>query len=113
MTLIDKRSNRAVRAYPKAEAMMQTKKTSFFKDFREKGVPPTQVPDEVVQPLVDKVMNAPAEMIMVVSEIFEYKWDEPKHSYNSIVCEKCGEMVIEEYTKTVSGKKLCKDCLIE
>jgi formylmethanofuran dehydrogenase subunit E len=111
LTLIDKRTNRAVRVSPLAEAMMQTKKTSFFKDYREKGVPPTQVPDEVVQPLIDKVMNAPAEMIMVVTEIFEYNWNEPKHSYNSIVCEECGEMVIEEYTETKNGKKVCMDCL--
>jgi len=111
LTLIDKRTNRAVRACPKAEAMIQTKETDFFKEYREKGVPPTQVPDEVVQPLVDKVMNAPAEMIMVISDIFEYKWNEPKHSYNSIVCEKCGEMVIEEYTELKNKKKICKDCI--
>jgi len=110
LTLIDKRTNRAVRVYPKAEAMMQTKKTSFFKDYREKGVPPTQVPDDIVQPLVDKVMNAPADMIIVISDVFEYNWNEPKHSYNSVVCDICGEMVIEEYTELKEGKKVCKDC---
>jgi len=111
LTLIDKRTNKAVRVVPKAEAMMQTKKTSFFKDYREKGVPPTQVPEEVVQPLVEKVMNAPVEMIMNVSEVFDYNWAEPKHSYNSIVCEKCGEMVIEEYTQMKDGIRVCKDCV--
>ena len=111
LTLIDKRTNRAVRVRPKAEAMMQTKKTSFFKDFREKGVPPTLVPDEAVEPLVEKVMNAPAEMIMKISDVFEYKWEEPKHSFNSIVCDECGEMVVSEYTEEKDGKKLCKDCL--
>ena len=111
LTLIDKRTNKAVRVVPKAEAMMQTKKTSFFKDYREKGVPPTQVPEEVVQPLVEKVMNAPVEMIMNVSEVFDYNWTEPKHSYNSIVCEKCGEMVIEEYTQMKDGIRVCKDCV--
>jgi formylmethanofuran dehydrogenase subunit E len=69
------------------------------------------VPDHVVIPLVVKIMNAPAEMIMVVSEVFEFNWNEPKHSFNSIVCEKCGEMVIEEYTKTINGKKVCMDCV--
>jgi formylmethanofuran dehydrogenase subunit E len=111
LTLIDKRNNRAVRVVPKAETMIQTKETSFFKDYREKGIPPTQVPNEVIQPLVDKVMNAPFEMIMNVSDVFEYNWKEPKHSYNSIVCEKCGEMVIEEYTELKDEKIVCKDCL--
>ena len=111
LTLIDKRTNRAVRVTPKGEAMMQTKETAFFKNYREKGVPPTQVPDDVVQPLVDKVMNAPAEMILTVSEVVKYNWSEPKHSFNSIICEDCGEMVIEEYAENINGKMVCKDCV--
>jgi formylmethanofuran dehydrogenase subunit E len=111
LTLIDKRTNRAVKVVPKAAAMMQTKETSFFKDYREKGIPPTQVPDDVVQPLVEKVMNAPADMLMTVSDVFEYKWQQPTHSFNTIVCEGCGEMVVEEYTEMKNGKRVCKDCL--
>ncbi len=110
LTLIDKKTNRAVRVSPKAEAMMQTKKTDFFKNYREKGVPPTQVPDKVVQPLVDKVMNAPKEMIMTVSEIFEYKWSEPAHTFSSFACEECGEMVVEKYARIKNGKHVCRDC---
>ena len=110
LTLIDKKSGRAVRAVPKAEAMLQTKKTEFFTKYREVGVPPTQVPDEVVQPLVDKVMNAPAEMIMTISDVFEYKWQQPAHSFNSLACEQCGEMVVLEYTVLKNGKRICKDC---
>lgn len=110
LTLIDKRTKRAVRVTPKAEAMLQTKTTPFFKNYREKGVPPTQVPDEVVQPLVDKVMNAPADMIMEVSDVFEYNWQEPKHTFNSFACEECGEMVVTEYARIKNGKHVCQDC---
>ncbi len=110
LTLIDKRTNRAVRVVPKAETMLQTKKTSFFKDFREKGVPPTQVPDDVVQPLVDKAMNAPVEMIMRISDIFDYEWREPEHTFVSFPCEECGEMVVEKYSKIKNNKKVCMDC---
>ncbi len=110
LTLIDKKTNRAVRVSAKAEAMMQTKKTSFFKDFREKGVPPTKVPDNIVQPLVEKVINAPEEMLMTVSEVFDYEWKEPKHTFNSFVCEECGEMTVAEYGKIRDDKKVCIDC---
>jgi formylmethanofuran dehydrogenase subunit E len=110
LTLIDKRTKRAVRVVPKSETMLQTKKTPFFKEYREKGVPPTQVPDDVVQPLIDKVMKAPAEQIMTISDIFDYKWKEPKHTFNSFPCEECGEMVVKEYSKVKNGKKVCKDC---
>jgi formylmethanofuran dehydrogenase subunit E len=110
LTLVDKKTNRAVRVSPKAEAMMQTKKTDFFKNYREKGVPPTMVPDAVVQPLVDKVMNAPEEMIMNVSDVFEYQWKEAPHTFNSFACEECGEMVVMEYARVKGDKKVCIDC---
>lgn len=110
LTLIDKKTNRAVRVTPTAEAMLANKKTEFFKDYREKGVPPTQVPDTVVEPLVVKVMNAPAEMIMKASEVFEYQWKQPAHSFNSFVCEECGEMTVMEYGRIKGDKKVCIDC---
>ncbi|HPN35552.1 MAG TPA: FmdE family protein [bacterium] len=110
LTLIDKKSKRAVRVTPKAEAMLANKESAFFKDYREKGVPPTKVPDEVVEPLVQRVMNAPQEMILIVSEVQPYVLEEPPHSFNSFVCESCGEMVVEEYARVRSGKKVCIDC---
>lgn len=110
VTLIDKKSNRAVRVSPKAEAMLANKNTSFFKDYREKGVPPTQVPDDVVEPLVQKVMSAPDEMLLTVSEVFDPDWKEAPHSFSSYVCEECGEMVVEEYGRVKDGKKVCMDC---
>ncbi len=110
LTLVDKKTNRAVRVTPKAEAMLANKNTDFFKNYREKGVPPTQVPDEVVEPLVQKVMSAPEEMIMNVSDVFEYVWVEPPHSFDGFVCEECGEMVVEKYGRVKGDKKVCIDC---
>ena len=110
LTLVDKKTNRAVRVTPTAEAMLANKKTEFFKDYREKGVPPTQVPDAVVEPLVVKVMNAPEDMMMKISEVFEYQWKQPAHSFNSFVCEECGEMTVMEYGRIKGDKKVCMDC---
>ena len=110
LTLIDKKNQRAVRVTPKAEAMLANKKTSFFKDYREKGVPPTQVPDDVVEPLVQKVMGAPDEMLLNISEEFDDQYQEPPHSFSSFVCEECGEMVVEEYGRVEGDTKVCIDC---
>ena len=110
LTLVDKKTNRAVRVTPKAEAMLQNKKSEFFTKYRGKGVPATQVPDEVVEPLVQMVMNAPEEKMMTVSEVFEYQWNEPAHSFNSFVCEDCGEMTVMEYGRIKDDKKVCIDC---
>ncbi len=110
LTLIDKKTKKAVRVTPKAEAMMANKKTAFFKDYREKGVPPTQVPDDIVEPLVVKVMSAPEDMIINISEVFESSHQDPRHSFNSFVCEECGEMTVTEYGRIKDDTKVCLDC---
>ncbi|RMG58830.1 MAG: tRNA CCA-pyrophosphorylase [Deltaproteobacteria bacterium] len=110
VTLIDKASKRAVRGVPKAEAMLANKQTPFFKDYREKGIPASEVPPEVVDPLVEKVMNAPEEMLFTVGEVFNYDWEDPPHSFRSFVCDLCGEMVVEEYGRVRDEKRICIPC---
>jgi len=50
--------------YPKAEAMLDNKKTEFFTEYPEKGVPATKVPNEFLEPLVKMIMSASDEKIM-------------------------------------------------
>jgi len=110
ITLIDKATNRAVRVTPRAEAMMANKKTEFFTKYRMLGVAPTKVPDEAVQPLVEMVMAAPEEKMMIVSDVFTYEWPKEKHSFDGFVCEECGEMVVEQYGRVKGSKHVCIDC---
>jgi formylmethanofuran dehydrogenase subunit E len=110
LTLVDRASGKAVRVAPKAEAMQQNKQSAFFKEYREKGIPASTVPDEVIEPLVTKVMGAPEEMLLSVSDVFDYKLGPKKDSFNSFVCEDCGEMTVEEYGRIKRGKHVCIDC---
>lgn len=110
VTVIDKKTGRAVRVTPTAQAMLANKQTDFFKKYREKGVPASLVPDAEVDPLVQKVMGAPDEMLISVSEVFDYKLTEHPHSFNSFVCEECGEMTVMEYGRIKGDKKVCMDC---
>ena len=113
VTVVDKKTKKAVRVTPKAEAMLANKQTSFFKDYREKGVPASEVPTEVVDPLVIKVMNAPQEMLLSISEVIDYDLHEAPHSFNSFVCEECGEMTVMEYGRVKMDKKVCQDCAVK
>ncbi len=110
VTVVDRLTGKAVRVTPKAEAMLANKQTSFFKDYREKGIPASKVPDEVVDPLVTNVMGAPDEKLINISEVFVYKLNEHQHSFNSFVCEECGEMTVMEYGRIKGDKKVCIDC---
>jgi formylmethanofuran dehydrogenase subunit E len=110
VTVIDKATGKAVRVTPTAEAMLANKQTSFFTDYREKGIPASKVPDEVVEPLVTKVMGAPDDKLITVSDVFNYELKEHQHSFNSFVCEECGEMTVMEYGRIKDDKKVCMDC---
>jgi formylmethanofuran dehydrogenase subunit E len=109
LILIDKKRGKAVRVAPLAEAMERNKQTEFMA-MRKKGIPPTQIPDEISAPLVEKVMSAPVEAILMVGPVFDYDWKDEPHTFDSAVCEECGEMVVERNMLVKDGKRLCIPC---
>ena len=113
VTLVEVATGRAVRVTPKAEAMLANKQTEFFKEYREKGVPASKVPAEVVDPLVQKVMGAPDEKLLAVGAVFKHEIEHRPHSFSSLVCDGCGEMVVEGYARIVGDKKVCIPCQLK
>lgn len=105
ITLVNTVNGKAVRVTPKAEAMLSNKQTSFFKEYREKEIPASLVPEEEIQPLVEKIMNAPDEMLMNISEVFDYNLKQNKHSFDSFICDECGEMTVMQYGRIKGDKK--------
>lgn len=110
LTLIDKKTGRAVRVSPRGEAMKANKQTEFFSQYREKGIPASQVPQPVVAPLVERVMNSPEDQLLLVSDILAYNWKDPPHSFASFVCDLCGEMTVEPYGRLLGEKRVCIPC---
>lgn len=110
VTLVDTKTGRAVRVTPTAEAMLGNKNTEFFSKYRMVGIPASKVPDEVVEPLVVKVMNDPEDKMLKISEIFQYELPKKKDSFAGFVCDVCGEMVVEGYGRPLGDKHVCQDC---
>ncbi len=110
LTLVEKSTGRSVRVVPRADAQGATKQTPFFKEYREKGIPASKVPIEVVQPLIDQVMAAPEDKILKVSEITPHELPKPVESFASFTCEHCGDMVVERYGRVVGSQKVCIPC---
>ena len=110
VTLVDKAKGRAVRVTPRAEAMLANKKTTFFTEYREKGIPASNVPADVVDPLVKRVMGAPENDLLNLGEPFDYEWKESPHAFDGFVCEECGEMTVEVYGRVHGDKKVCIPC---
>jgi formylmethanofuran dehydrogenase subunit E len=109
LTLIDKKTGRAVRVVPTAEAMQQSKKSEFMR-LRKSGIPASSIDDEIVDPLIESVSNAPEEQLLKVSEIFPYTVQEPEHTFETIVCQKCGETVVERNARVKDGMTVCIPC---
>ena len=113
VTLVNRADGKAIRVTPKAEAMLNNKKSKFFTDYRMLGKPASTVPAEVVDPLVNEVMNAPDEMLLEISPIFKYKLEPKKDSFDGFVCEECNEMTVMEYGRIKGDKKVCIDCAVK
>ncbi len=110
LTLVDRASGRAVRVVPRAEVQGATKQTAFFKEYREKGIPASQVPPEVVEPLIAQVMSAPEEKILKIGDIEVRDLAKPQEAFDSFDCEQCGDMVVEKYGRVVGDRKVCIPC---
>ncbi|HSB80949.1 MAG TPA: FmdE family protein [Candidatus Methylomirabilis sp.] len=110
LTLIDRASGRAVRVTPKAEVMLANRHTEFFARYREKGIPASQVPANVVEPLVERVMGAPLEELFTIGELFDHPLPQKVEFFVGIVCEICGEMTVEGYGRPLGDKKVCLPC---
>ena len=95
---------------PLAEAMLISKKSAFMTEYRRKGIPASQVPTEVSEPLIATVMGAPEEKLVKVSGIFKRELEPPKEAFDGFVCEECGEMTVERYGRIKGNKKVCIDC---
>lgn len=113
VTLVDRATGRAVRVTPKAEAMLNNKKSIFFTDYRMLGKPASTVPDEIVDKLVEGVMSAPDDKLINISPVFEYKLEPKKDSFDGFVCDECGEMTVMEYGRIKGDKKVCMDCAVK
>ncbi len=109
LTLVDKKSQRAVRVAPKAEAMQKSKQSKFM-ELRKSGVPASRVPAEIADPLVHMVSTAPDEALLNVGPVKPYEWTERPHTFESVVCARCGEMVVERNARVREGRIVCQPC---
>ena len=89
---------------------MERNKQTEFMAMRKQGIPPTQIPDGISDPLVEAVMNAPIEQILKVGPVFDYEWHDVPHTFDTAVCPVCGEMVVERNLRIKDGQAMCIPC---
>ena len=83
---------------------------SQFVQMRKDGIEPKDISPEIVDPLVEKVIQAPDEKLFKISNIFDYDFNPKKSTFELYECEKCGETVFASSVRIVDGKTLCLPC---
>ena len=110
LTLIDNKTQRAVRVVATPEAMRRSQQSEFIK-YRRKGVPASQVDQALVEPLIEAVLEDPTDVLFKISPVTEYKVPSMlPHAFDTIICSECGEVVVERYARVKGGKIVCIPC---
>jgi len=63
--------------------------------------------DKLSQPLDERVVNMSGKQLYKMSEVFDYTWKTVPHTFESVVCDECGEMVVERNARIRNGSVLC------
>lgn len=110
VTLIDRATGRSVRVTPRVEAHAGMMQSSFFREFRAKGIPASRIPDEVVDPLIKRIMNAPEAQLVLVGAEVRVPIEPRADALDTGVCEVCGEPVVDRYLRVAGGLMVCIPC---
>ncbi len=109
-TLCDAKTRRAVRVTVRPEILKHAFNAPFIREYRFKGIPPTQVDQEVSLKAFLGLFSKPLNEIVAVKGPFEYLLEREKSSFNLSFCEVCGDAVAENYLRIEDGKHVCLDC---
>ncbi len=109
-TLIDARTGRAVRVSLKPEFFEKALNSPFVQK-RKEGVLPQDVPPEITNPQVERILNLPEGDFLKVGEVFNREVKKGPTSFEVKRCAKCGEAVFTNKLKEEpAGRLLCIPC---
>ncbi len=108
-TLIDVASQRSVRVSLKPEFFGNMMQSPFVKQ-RQDGVLPQDVPAEIADPLVEKVLSMPEAAFLDIGPITSVDFKSGQGTFTTDCCSQCGERVFSN--KLVDGPegKICLGC---
>ena len=108
-TLIDVKNGVSVRVRLKDDFFGNMLQSPFVAQ-RKLGVPPQDIPAEVTDPLVNKVMTMPEAMFLEIGPKETSDFPRGKGCFDTDLCTKCGERVfVDKLLDTESGR-LCIPC---
>jgi formylmethanofuran dehydrogenase subunit E len=110
LTLIDKKSEKAVRVSYKPGRHKMIAESAFMRK-RGMGIPPTEIPEEEAWEMANILWEAPEDEVLSIGKVESYDWgDDFGEVLGLIPCDNCGELVSKMYLRVVGQKHMCIPC---
>jgi formylmethanofuran dehydrogenase subunit E len=110
-TLIDVKTGRAVRVSLKPEFFEKAVQSPFVQK-RKEGVAPQDIPPEITDPQVERVLSLSEADFLDISEIFQKDIKKGVTSFEVKRCARCGEATfVTKLAEAPDGRLLCVPCL--
>jgi formylmethanofuran dehydrogenase subunit E len=108
-TLIDVKGQRSVRVRLKGGFFAKVLESPFVAQ-RKGGVPPQDIPAEIADPLVAKVLSMPEEMFLEIGRVESSTFQRGKGNFEIKPCAVCGEMAFTDKLAGTNGGLICGGC---
>lgn len=108
-TLIDTRRNKAVRVQLKPDFFGKMLNSPFVQQ-RKQGILPQDVPANITDPLVEGVMNRAEAEFLDIGPVVDHPFTKTKGTFDTDLCEACGERAFTNKLRDVNGKRVCVPC---
>jgi formylmethanofuran dehydrogenase subunit E len=109
-TLIDQKTGRSVRVSVKPDFFEKALNSPFVQK-RKEGVSPQDIPPEITDPLVDKILSVPVEEFLEIDEIKQVTVEKKAGIFEAKRCDSCGELTfVNKLRHAPDGKMLCIPC---
>jgi len=107
--LVDQVGGRAIRVIPRPETIARLEGTGWFHACAASGTFAGGCA-ELARLATDELLTLPEDALFTVSPVFPLGMEHPNLSFESVMCDACGESVLAPYAREVKGRSLCVVC---
>jgi formylmethanofuran dehydrogenase subunit E len=107
--LVDQEHGRAIRVVPRPETIARLERSEWFRACASSGRFAAECTN-LAGPCTDELLSAPEDQLFAVGSVFPLRIEYPAPTFESVVCEACGENVLVSYVRDVEGRRLCIAC---
>jgi len=108
-TLVDVNGKRAVRVTLKPEFFSRMLHSPLIEQ-RKRGIPPQDIPPEIMEPLIERVLSLPEDAFLLMGPVVPFHLTREKGVFEAAPCMKCGELVFVNKLVEEDGKRICLGC---